>query len=237
MNNALLHDCRRLVISINHQLDSQERIDLAINKMQEVGITVVSAWSYDDIQEEAEESPKNIYPYITAVSSPFEDIESISGDEYEQLADKCLGCIDGSCYLEISKARDTIIDSLIIGDRFYKGTPCCRSSLLVHHQDGITFNLVKEVMERNGASNIVLNGEDNEWMMIDFEAPSIMINEFGTTYLNGLRLLYRVSGYRTDWEDYKKMLDPDTHWKVVEAKHSNYFDFSGDDLSIDPRLW
>ncbi len=78
-------------------------------------------------------------------------------------------------------------------------------------------------------------------MKIDFEATSLFIPDFAERYLkdSGIKS-FQVFGNRASWGYSKKNLRED-EWmdslKVVPLKRENNFDFSGDDLSLDPRFW
>lgn len=236
-----------LVIRIWHHLDSQESIDLALHNMEANGITVDNVWSYEEIQKAIEEdviesTPGLAFelPFITAFSAPFKNIDSVSREECEQIADECLDGIGGDCLIRIQK-EELFASITSLCDVFLKGSPCCKCGLVINHQEGITFELVKEVLERNGASNVVLNETNYRWMKIDFEAPSIMIKEFGQTYLKDINInSYSVFGDRNDWSYKKKSLAQDEYYaslKIVKVKQNTFIDYSGDDLSLDPRFW
>ena len=47
----ILEEYKYLVIRIMHKLDSQEKLDLAINRMQALGLTIISNWDIKRIQE------------------------------------------------------------------------------------------------------------------------------------------------------------------------------------------
>ena len=205
----ILEEYKYLVIRIRHRLDSQEKLDLAINRMEALGLTIIDYWDIKKIQEFNEHyanKPQNANRH----------------------------------YFLTAKTIEPSLPNLF-NDVFYKGKPTCKCGMIVNHQEGITFDYVKELLERNGFSNIVLNETNYMWMKIDFEATSLFIPDFAERYLkdSGIKKI-EVFGNRASWSYSKKNLRED-EWldslKVVPIKRENNFDFSGDDLSLDPRFW
>lgn len=47
----ILKTYKHLVIRIRHNLDSQEKLDLAINRMEALGLTIISKWDINKIKE------------------------------------------------------------------------------------------------------------------------------------------------------------------------------------------
>ena len=242
----ILEEYKYLVIRIWHRLDSQEKLDLAINRMEALGLTIISYLDIKKIQEFNEHyanKPQNAnrHYFLTAKTIEVEDSLSITDDDFQMLADDCLMWFGDDCLLKLEKEIQMPSPPNLFNDVFYKGKPTCKCGMIVNHQEGITFDYVKELLERNGFSNIVLNETNYMWMKIDFEATSLFIPDFAERYLkdSGIKKI-EVFGNRASWSYSKKNLRED-EWldslKVVPIKRENNFDFSGDDLSQDPRFW
>ena len=242
----ILEEYKYLVIRIWHRLDSQEKLDLAINRMEALGLTIISYLDIKKIQEFNEHyanKPQNAngHYFLMAKTIEVEDSLSITDDDFQMLADDCLMWFGDDCLLKLEKEIQMPSPPNLFNDVFYKGKPTCKCGMIVNHQEGITFDYVKELLERNGFSNIVLNETNYMWMKIDFEATSLFIPDFAERYLkdSGIKEI-KVFGNRADWSYSKKNLREDEWWdslKVVPIKRENNFDFSGDDLSLDPRFW
>lgn len=242
----ILEEYKYLVIRIMHKLDSQEKLDLAINRMEALGLTIISNWDIKRIQEFNEHyanKPQNAnrHYFLTAKTIEVEDSLLITDDDLQILADDCLMWFGDDCLLKLQKEIPMPSPPNLFNDVFYKGKPTCKCGLVVNQQEGITFDYVKEVLERNGFSNIVLNENNYMWMKIDFEASSLFIPDFAERYLKDSEIKnFEVFGNRASWSYSKKNLREDElldSLKVVPIKRENIFDFSGDDLSLDPRFW
>ena len=242
----ILEEYKYLVIRIMHKLDSQEKLDLAINRMEALGLTVIDNWDVKRIQEfnkHYANKPQNTnrHFFLTAKTIEVDDSLSITDDDFQILADDCLMWFGDDCLLKLQKEIQMPSPPNLFNDFFYKGKPTCKCGMIVNHQEGITFDYVKEVLERNGFSNIVLNEKNYMWMKIDFEATSLFIPDFAERYLNNSGIKsFQVFGNRASWAYSKKNLSEDTRLnslKVVPIKRENNFNFSGDDLSLDSRFW
>ena len=242
----ILEEYKYLVIRIMHKLDSQEKLDLAINRMEALGLTIMDYFDIKKIQEYNEHFANkphilNSRYFLTAKTIEVEDTSSITDDDFQMLADDCLMWFGDDCLLRLQK-RNPMPSPPSCSKMFsIKGKPTCKCGLVVNQQEGITFDYVKEVLERNGFSNIVLNENNYKWMKIDFEATSLFIPDFAERYLkdSGIKS-FNVFGNRASWGYSKKNLREDKRLnslKVVPIKRENIFDFSGDDLSLDPRFW
>ena len=241
----IFEEYKYLVIRIKHNLDSQEKLDLAINRMEALGLTIISKCDIKQIQEFKEHSANkphfaNRY-FLTAKTIEVEDSIKITDNDYQMLADDCLMWFGDDCILKLQKEIQMPSLPNLFNDVFYKGKPICRCGLIVDHQEGITFEYVKEVLERNGFSNIILNEINYMWMKIDFDATSLFIPDFAERYLkdSGIKNI-KVYGDRATRSYSRKNLREDelaNSLKVVPIKRENNFDFSGDDLSLDPRFW
>ncbi len=242
----ILEEYKYLVIRIWHRLDSQEKLDLAINRMEALGLTIISYLDIKKIQEFNEHyanKPQNAngHYFLMAKTIEVEDSLSITDDDFQMLADDCLMWFGDDCLLKLEKEIQMPSPPNLFNDVFYKGKPTCKCGMIVYHQEGITFDYVKELLERNGFSNIVLNETNYMWMKIDFEATSLFIPDFAERYLkdSGIKKI-EVFGNRASRSYSKRNLRID-EWldslKVVPIKRENNFDFSGDDLSQDPRFW
>lgn len=242
----ILEEYKYLVIRIWHRLDSQEKLDLAINRMEALGLTIIGYRDIKKIQEFNEHyanKPQNAngHYFLTAKTIEVEDSLSITDDDFQMLADDCLMWFGDDCHLKLQKEIQMPSPPNLFNDVFYKGKPTCKCGMIVNHQEGITFDYVKELLERNGFSNIVLNETNYMWMKIDFEATSLFIPDFAERYLkdSGIKKI-EVFGNRASRSYSKRNLRID-EWldslKVVPIKRENNFDFSGDDLSLDPRFW
>lgn len=240
----ILKTYKHLVIRIRHNLDSQEKLDLAINRMEALGLTIISKWDINKIKEFYERfanKPQitNIKYFLSAKTIEVENPSSISDDDFQMFADDCLMLFGNDCLLSLQE--EIPMSTVPYFDVFFKGKPTCKCGLVISHQEGITFDYVKEVLEKNDFSNIILNEENYMWMKIDFEATSLFVPDFGERYLknSGIKS-FKVFGNRADWGYSKKNLKED-EWlaslKVVPIKRENNFDFSGDDSSLDPRFW
>ena len=242
----ILEEYKYLVIRIWHRLDSQEKLDLAINRMEALGLTIMDYFDIKKIQEYNEHFANkphivNSLYFLTAKTIEVDDSLSITDDDFQILADDCLMWFGDDCLLKLQKEIQMPSPPNLFNDVFYKGKPTCKCGMIVYHQEGITFDYVKELLERNGFSNIVLNETNYMWMKIDFEATSLFIPDFAERYLkdSGIKKI-EVFGNRASWSYSKKNLRED-EWldslKAVPIKRENNFDFSGDDLSLDPRFW
>lgn len=242
----MIKEYKHFVIRIKHKLDSQDKLDLAINRMEALGLTITTNWDIKKILEFNERFTNkpdiiNSRYFLSAKTIEMEDISSITDDDFQMLADDCLMWFGDDCLLKLEKEFQIPSLPNSFKDVFYKGKPTCKCGLVVNHQDGITFNYIKEVLESNGFSNIVLNEENYMWMKIDFEATSLFICDFGKRYLKNSGInSFKVFGDRADSVYSKKNLRED-EWlaslKVVIVKSENLYDFSGDDLSLDSRMW
>lgn len=241
-----LEEYKYLVIRIRHKLDSQEKLDLAINRMEALGLTIIGNMDIKMIQEFNEHFANkphiaNSLYFLTAKTIEVEDSLSITDDDFQMLADDCLMWFGDDCLLCLQKEIPMPSPPNLFNDVFYKGKPTCKCGLVINHQEGITFDYVKEVLKRNGFSNIILNEKNYMWMKIDFEATSLFIPDFAERYLkdSGIKS-FTVYGSRANWGYSRKNLRDD-EWlaslKVVPIKSENNFDFSGDDLSLDSRFW
>lgn len=241
-----LEEYKYLVIRIRHKLDSQEKLDLAINRMEALGLTILGHWDIERIQEFNERfanKPQiaNKQYFLRAKTNEVEDSSSVADDDFQMLADDCLMWFGDDCLLSLQKEIPMPSPPNLFNDVFYKGKPTCKCGLVVNRQEGITFDYVKEVLEKNSFSNIILNEENYMWMKVDFEAKSLFIPDFGKRYLkdSGIKS-FKVFGDRANWGYSKKNLRED-EWaaslKVVPINRENNFDFSGDDSSLDPRFW
>lgn len=242
----MIKEYKHFVIRIKHKLDSQDKLDLAINRMEALGLTITTNWDIKKIQkfnEHYANKPDTINSryFLSAKTIEMEDFSSITDDDFQMLADDCLMWFGGDCLLKLQKEFQMPFLPNDFEDVFYKGKPTCKCGLVINHQDGITFEYVKEVLERNAFSNIILNEENYMWMKIDFEANSLFIPDFGKRYLKDSGInSFKVYGDRTDSAYSKKNLRQDEWFaslKVVKVKSENLYDFSGDDLSLDPRMW
>jgi hypothetical protein len=243
----MIKEYNHFVIRIKHKLESQDKLDLAINRMEALGLTIISNWDIKKIQEFNEHFASNPNMinnrfFLSAKTIEMEDFSSITDDDFQKIADDCLMWFGDDCLLKLEKEFQ--MPSPFPNeyrDVFYKGKPTCKCGLVVNHQKGITFNYVKVVLERNGFSNIILNEENYMWMKIDFDATSLFIPDFGKRYLKDSGInSFKVFGNRANSAYSKKNLSDDK-WaaslKVVKVKSENLYDFSGDDLSLDPRMW
>jgi len=242
----ILEEYKYLVIRIRHELDSQEKLDLAINRMEALGLTIMDYFDIKKIQEYNEHFANkphilNSRYFLTAKTIEVEDTSSITDDDFQMLADDCLMWFGDDCLLCLQKEIPWPSEPSDFKDIFYKGKPTCKCGLVINHQEGITFDYVKEILEKSGFLNITLNEKNYKWMKIDFEATSLFIPDFAERYLkdSGIKS-FNVFGNRASWGYSKKNLRED-EWldslKVVPIKRENNFDFSGDDLSLDPRFW
>lgn len=241
----ILEEYKYLVIRIKHNLDSQEKLNLAINRMEALGLTIISKCDIKQIQEFKEHYANkphfaNRY-FLTAKTIEVEDSITATDNDYQMLADDCLMWFGDDCILKLQKEFQMPSPPNLFNDVFYKGKPICRCGLIVNNQEGITFDYVKEVLERSGFSNIILNEINYMWMKIDFDATSLFIPDFAERYLkdSGIKNV-EVFGDRATRSYSRKNLREDelaNSLRVVPIKRENNFDFSGDDLSLDPRFW
>lgn len=97
-----------LVIRIRHKLDSQEKLDLAINRMEALGVTIIDYWDIKKIQEfnvHYANKPQNAnsHYFLTAKTIEVDDSLSITDDDFQMLADDCLMWFGDDCLLKFQK--------------------------------------------------------------------------------------------------------------------------------------
>ncbi len=226
------------VVNIRHSITNQEQLDDAIARLKLLGITPTNIRSIEDYLEwmEEEEADKTC-----DFSSYFINIvgKTMSLSPYTASEEDCICLVDNIIKIFGDKCKvdlETSTSTNYKKDVYLKWLPNCECGIVVYNQDGITYELVKELLEQNGFYNIELNKKCSKWMKIDFEADSIWIKNFNERYLKNNISSFEIYGKRNDFAyTYKKEYEFER--KFVPIKNRNSFDFSDDDLSNDPRLW
>lgn len=227
-------DC--LHIDIVHNLESQDKINHLVSRLKGLGYKVTLALSIDEIKNH----PRLAQIRCISMIVPNITRNTISREVCEKIADECLCLFEGEVSIRIRGNLVCTSNQGFICQGLFKAIPCCKSGLIVHKQEGVSFSYLDSLLKRNGATNIVLKEENDIGMKIDFEVPSIFHSDFEKTYLNGSQIqLFRVFDTRTNRDYSSKGIKKEEsfHLKAVEIKNSNHFDFSGDDSSIDSRFW
>lgn len=253
------NNCLR--IRIHHELCNSLDLDNAIAQLRMIGLNVISHTDIDSIndykkEEEDSQILKGLY-LITAYTQPIDDKSMLSDEDYNKLADSCLACVGDNSFLCI-EIEETVFWDSFRNDKFYhpvfyKGMPTLKCGIIVRLKYDDNFESVETILESYGFSNIKLNEEAiyyseepsdiRSFMKIDFEMVSFKVQsdkpypvdskiDFHSFHFNRYGIAYRRNLSKIiDEEEWAK------HLRVVPVKRNNFYDFSGDDSSLDPRHW
>ena len=237
-----------LVVAIRHELNSQIDLDNAVDKLKALGIIPSIVISISEIQKNNQEQIRR-YSYIKRkyknifYKIPLEETKHFTEQDYIELAQKSLTPFDNKCEALIYK-KEYLKSLHINSSRFiyYIKKPICNCGLVLGSKRNISFTYIKKILEKKGYTNVLLFDESYKWKKINFDAKEIWFkgSHHNSTDLEIEEFKNLEQHFFYDRTDYN-YLEGKSYWsegnyKVVPIPKMN-FDFSGDDLSLDPRLW